>query len=182
MRIIFQCGAETKHIQLLYDQHDCIDAIQALLEASIIEIRLVTRGLILSLPSAGDREKEVRVLSIEEISELVAVLNFDGPPGIFSFSYHGMNCQGFVMMIKCLMKEPENSSLLIQWGIPELLGNISESLAEEEEQDLLATLVWELMQFASGTSDTTPLETAEDQNQAFCSGNLNFPSCQFTLN
>lgn len=162
MRILFQCAA-AGGIQSLYNQcEDCLKAVRLLLHIPVIEVRLITKALLLCLPAVNTKLKEVGddllpILKDDEISELVLTLDSPKP-----LSFHGLTSQVFITMMKCLVKDAKNTMLLVHWGVPELLGNLSDRLTDEEDQELLVSLIWILMQFESGSDLKDASANVED--------------------
>ena len=96
------------------------------------------------MPKCGDSTHYV--LRDDEIIKLTDMLT-----SIESLLSTDMSLQIPLKMTKYLTNVAENASILLQRGIVDLISPLADRLTGEEEQKILAELIWKLMQFESGS-------------------------------
>ena len=139
--ILFKCAASNSNIQSLYIYYNCSQALLHILYAPDVDIRLITKTLLSSLFKSGDILHGDCVLQDDEMLRLVAVLSTK------SITSQCLSFQALPHVMMHLVKNIENASLFLKYGIPALLDPLSDQLIGEEEQKILAKLVWQLMQY-----------------------------------
>ncbi len=156
----------------LYQQHNCTDILCDFLLIPDVEVQLITKALLLCLSSevrqSKDGELAHQVLREDEITVLIKMLIFSGNHTPTSF--HMLSFVLLFKMMKSLLKVAKNAALFIQWGIPDLLAELSDKLTDDEQLEQLAELVWDLMQFKNGDDLNVTTIAEFDSNQLEHSG------------
>ena len=163
LRILFQCGAETRSVQLLYDNHGGTEALRVLFNAPSIKIKLISKALLLCLPSMQEKRSEVGIISSEEIDMFKTMLKYNCPSKAVSL-LETHRCYMVVLMMKCLLKEPKNAALFLQIDILNCLKYYCVTMKRTEDRNLLASLIQNPMQASTGVDDMdSHIEAEEDQ-------------------
>ena len=159
IKILFQCAS---NIRSQYVYHKYSQALLLLLQSPNVTLRLITRALFLYItPVYGDFTHNV--LRDDEIHKLIDMLGRTESSLSTDFSL-----QMLLKMMEYLTSATENASLLIQWGVLDLVSPLADRLTDDsEEQKSVTEFIWKLMQFESGCDfiATTATVSGMDLNQ-----------------
>ena len=155
VKILFQCADNIRSQYV----HKYSQALLLLLQSPNVTLRLITRALLLYItPEHGDSTHNV--LRDDEINKLIDMLEKTKSLLPTDFSL-----QMLLKMMEYLTTAAENASILLQWGVLDLVSPLADSLTNDsEEQKILTEFVWKLMQFKNGcdfTAITTTVGSIE---------------------
>ena len=153
IKILFQCAG---NIRSQYVHHKYSQALLLLLQSPNVTLRLITRALLLFItPEHGDSTHNM--LRDDEINKLIDMLGRTKSMLPTDFSL-----QMLLKMMEYLTTAAGNVSVLLQWGVLDLVSPLADRLTDDlEEQKILTEFIWKLMQFESGYAITTTVSGIE---------------------
>lgn len=161
IEILFKCvGDRQSHC------NNWLQALQLLVHAPDVELRLITKALLSSLSSqclaSKSGDTSCCVLKDDEISVLVDRLSTKHPE-----PFPKLSVQVLLKLMEHLVKIAENVSLFLQRGILALLTKLSDGLICEDEKRILARVLWRLMQYKNeGEGDLKDTIAASDTTES----------------